>query len=178
MEPTKVMEYILEAAQPVMSITSLSENQWYRKPSGPRRGPWYSTEFLVHDQTLWKRREECIYFVRDSIGELKYVGISVNRLADRWRSSPSYDQDLQPLNRNELFHSQCSPQICLHHSFENPSKYQVSVLHGRKLLKVLGEIEHPLSCFSKFIEDPEMAVIALEVWFVKRFNQQLWNKRK
>ena len=178
MEPKEVRDQVLATANPVMSITSLSQNQWYRKPSGPRRGPWYSCNYKVINESLWKRREECIYFVQDGNNELRYVGISVNRLADRWRSSPAYDKDLKPLGRNELFHSQCWPEICAHHSFRNSSGYTVSVLHGKNLQAVLGELSHPLSCLTRFEDDPEMAVIALEVWFVKRFDTQLWNKRK
>lgn len=178
MEPKQVADEILLSATPVMRITSLSQHQWYRKPTGPRRGPWFSSQYEVVNQSLWKKREECIYFVRDEEGELRYVGISVNRLADRWRSSPAYDKELNSLGRNELFHSQCWPQICSNHSFEKPSGYYVSVLHGRNLLSALSELNHPLACLSKFTDDPEMAVIALEVWFVKKFSTQLWNKRK
>lgn len=176
--PIEVQNLILNDARPVMRITSLSQDQWYRKPAGPRRGPWYSCNYEVVDQNLWKKREECIYFVKDGEGVLRYVGISVNRLADRWRSSPAYDKNLKSLNRNELFHSQCWPEICSHHSFAKPSGYSISVLHGGSLLPALSKLNHPLSCLSKFTDDPEMAVIALEVWFVKRFEKQLWNKRK
>lgn len=108
---------------------------------------------------------------------LHYVGLSVNRLADRWRSSPAFDSDLNSLGRNELFHSQCWSNICDAYPPHSPSHCSVSVLHGGELLKVLSELGHPLSCFSHFVEVPEMVVIALAAWFIKRFNSQIWNKR-
>jgi hypothetical protein len=178
LETIEIKNRILAASHPVMRISSISPDQWYRKPSGPRRGPWYSCNYVVLDDSLWKRREECIYFVRDENSELRYVGISVNRLADRWRSSPAYNKELKSLGKNELFHSQCWPEICAHHSFEKPSGYTVSVLHGKALMPVLRDLNHPLSCLSSLSSDPDIAVIALEVWFVKRFDGQLWNKRK
>ena len=161
-----------------MKISSLLPDKWYRKPSGPRRGPWYSCNYEILDESLWKRREECIYFVQDGNNELRYVGISVNRLADRWRTSPAYNKELKSLNKNELFHSQCWPEICAHHSFEKSTGYTVSVVHGKALLQILSDLNHPLSCLGSLSDDPDIAVIALEVWFVKRFDAQLWNKRK
>ena len=161
-----------------MRIHSISPEQWYRKPSGLRRGPQYSCDYEIKNQSLWRRREECIYFVLDENNELRYVGISVNRLADRWRSSPAYSKELNPLGRNELFHSQCWPEICKSHSFEEPIDYYVSVINGQALQKILAELDHPLSCLGHLSGDPDIAVIALEVWFVKRFDSQLWNKRK
>lgn len=178
MNPVEVRERLLAASQPVMRISAISQGQWYRKPSGPRRGPWYSCEYEIVNESLWKRREECIYFVQDADNNLRYVGISVNRLADRWRSSPAYDKDLKPLGRNELFHSQCWPEICAHHSFERPAGYSVSVIHGKALQAVLVGLNHPLSCLGRLNDDADIAVVALEVWFIKRFESQLWNKRK
>lgn len=178
MEPIEIRDQIMAASQPVMRISAISPEQWYRKPSGPRRGPWYSCEYEILNDSLWKRREECIYFVCDVDEQLRYVGISVNRLADRWRSSPAFDKNLKSLGRNEIFHSQCWPEICKHHSFYKPTGYSVSVLHGKPLQSVLLALSHPLSCLGRLSDDADIAVIALEVWFVKRFESQLWNKRK
>ena len=58
--------------------------------AGPHREAWGACKHEVFDEKLWLRREECICFVQDSAGTLRYVGISLNRLADRWRSSLAY----------------------------------------------------------------------------------------
>ena len=178
MDAIAIKDKILAASQPVMRISAIFPEHWYRKPSGPRRGPWYRCEYEILNQSLWKRHEECIYFVRDDHDQLRYVGISVNRLADRWRSSPAFDENLNSLGRNELFHSQCWPEICKHYSSEKPTGYVVSIIHGKALQIVLSELSHPLSCLGRLNDDADIAVIALEVWFVKRFESQLWNKRK
>ena len=111
-------------------------------------------------------------------GELKYVGISVNRIKDRWRSSPAYDVNEVSLNRNEMFHSQCWPHMCNLKKSGVEEKYVVSVLHDHELIKVLSELNHEVSCLSNFKNDPDIAVIALEVWYIKHMGTQLWNKRK
>jgi len=78
---------IISASSKVMTIKQVLDNQWYRKPKGPRKGPWFSCEYEVINQELWNKKEECIYFVSDNSNKLKYVGISVNALRDRWRTS-------------------------------------------------------------------------------------------
>jgi glycyl-tRNA synthetase beta subunit len=42
-------------------------------------------------------------------------------------------------------------------------KYVVSVLHDHELIKVLSELNHEVSCLSNFKNDPDIAVIALEI---------------
>lgn len=171
-------DVIVNSSDQVMKINSIMDNQWYRKPKGPRKGPWYSGQYEIVNNDFWNKNEECIYFVRNSSKELLYVGISVNSLRDRWRTSPAYDVNENPLGKNEIFHSQCWPEICKAHKQGGNESYSISVLHGKKLQSVLSSLDHPISNLAAMKDDSDIAVIAIEVWFVKRFWNQLWNKRK
>ncbi|RVU30951.1 GIY-YIG nuclease family protein [Neptunomonas marina] len=169
---------IVAASKPVIQINGFTNNEWYRKPKGSRKGPWLQAEVEVLDQNLWNKRVPCLYFLANSKGELKYVGISVNRIKDRWRSSPAYDAADNPLQRNEMFHSQCWPHMCNLKKSGVDEKYVVSVIHDSELVHVLGGLDHEVSALSAMRSDPDIAVIAMEVWFIKHLGHQLWNQRK
>jgi len=64
MQREEVQRFVLSASNPVMEITGLRKDMWYRKPSGPRRTPWYSADYDITDEALWRKKEGCIYFVR------------------------------------------------------------------------------------------------------------------
>ena len=56
--------------------------------------------------------------------------------------------------------------------------YVVSVIHDTDLVEVLSTINHEISALSVFKNDPEITVIAMELWFIKYFKRQLWNRRR
>lgn len=87
-----------------------SRQRWCRNVAegDDRRGPWRSAVYDVLDQSAWDRRAPCLYIVGASDGGFRYVGISKNRLKDRWRLSPAFDESLtRKLPTNQLFHSRC-----------------------------------------------------------------------
>ena len=130
------------------------------------------------DSKLWREMKPCLYFLTGDNGELKYVGRSVNRIKDRWRTSPAYDVFGNLLNRKEMFHSQCWRHMCDAKKAGSNDIYVVSVIHDVALVELLSNINHEISGLKVFKNDPEIAVIALEVWFNKYFQSKLWNKRR
>ena len=77
-----------------------------------------------------------------------------------------------------MFHSQCWPHMCDAKKTGSNDTYVVSILHDSELVEVLSTINHEISALSVFKNDPEIAVIAIEVWFIKNFQSQLWNRRR
>ena len=169
---------IIEASQPVIKINGFNDFEWYRKTKDSRKGPWLQSDYKVIDEKLWREMKPCLYFLTGDNGELKYVGRSVNRIKDRWRTSPAYDEFGNLLNRNEMFHSQCWRHMCDAKKAGSNDIYVVSVIHDVALVELLSNINHEISGLSVFKNDPEIAVIALEVWFNKYFQSKLWNKRR
>lgn len=169
---------IVNSARPVVRINGFNSNEWYRKPRDGRKGPWLQGQVEILDSKLWNERCACLYFLLDSRREIKYVGISVNQLKDRWRLSPAYDSNEQPLNRKEMFHSQCWPHMCRLAREGYKETYSIVLLHDHELLTVLSTLNNEINSLSFMKNDPDIAVIAMEVWFIKRFGSTLWNKRK
>lgn len=124
-----------------------------------------------------EKNEACIYFVTNHLEELKYVGRSVNKLKDRWRTSPAYDAKKNSLKRKELYHSQCWPKICSEYNNGYFQGYTVKVLHGNELLNILKEIKNPISNIVA-VDDGEIVALAMESWFLKHMKNEMWNKRK
>ena len=60
-----------------------------KKDGDPRNGPWFASVHEVLDQQVWDTRAECLYFLTDGRGQVRYVGESKNRIADRWRMPPA-----------------------------------------------------------------------------------------
>lgn len=105
-------ESVAALSAPVLVITGMAEPWWTRKVKpGDRRGrPWLSAEKKVIDDAAWDRRGACLYMLTGPDDNVRYVGISVNRLKDRWRMSPAREVDtLLDLPEGRLFHSQCWP---------------------------------------------------------------------
>ena len=171
----QVIEHVVSKSIPVLELSEVGGREWYRKPKDGRRGPWLSAKYQVLDQAIWFRKTSCIYFLRDAQKNLRYVGISLNRLEDRWRTSPAYTMDDVLLPGDELFHSQCWPKLCEHARAGNGGTYLVSVLSGAELIQLLAPLEHKLSHLAVFSEDPEIIVTVLELWICK-YGNGLWNK--
>lgn len=96
-------------ATPVLKIHGVGGKLWKRNvKSGARIGPWLQGEFEIINEVAWKEKAPCLYMVSTSAESIHYVGISRNRLKDRWRTSPAYDADtMQRLSKDQIFHSQC-----------------------------------------------------------------------
>lgn len=172
----EIISYIVSKSSPVLQISEIGGREWYRKPEGGRKGPWLSAKYTVLDDVTWRRKGSCIYFVRDSSSILRYVGISLNKLNDRWRTSPAYCNKDVLLSGDELFHSQCWPKICEHAQAGNKDTYEVSTLSGFELIDLLRTLDHELSHLSFLHKDPEIVVTVLELWICKYGYITLWNK--
>ncbi len=171
-----IISLLVAKSTSVLAITDIGGRIWYRKPKDGRRGPWLSARYTVTNETAWKRKGPCVYFVKDSSGVLRYVGISLNKLDDRWRTSPAYTDDDKLLSGAELFHSQCWPKICEQARIGKSDRYHVSVLSGIELLELLRPLAHDLSHLSFLHRDPEIVVTVLELWICKYGHATLWNK--
>lgn len=175
LEASGVIESLIQASKPVLRINTVGGRSWFRKPKDGRRGPWLSAQYDVVDQVLWNRRGPCIYFVRDGGNVLRYVGISLNKLDDRWRTSPAYDLDEQRLSGDELFHSQCWHRIAGPDERVEPP-FTVSVLSGAEALTLLPTLDHELAHLGVLKRDPDIIVTVLELWVCKYGHASLWNK--
>lgn len=178
MTPDQCAAKIVEASTPVLKIDGFTGDLWYRKPKDGRKGPWLQGRVEFLNEKRWNTRTPCLYFLLNSSSQMKYVGISVNQLKDRWRMSPAYDLNEVSLNRGEMFHSQCWPHMCNLENQGIKETYSIVVIDGPELLAVLTDLDHEISALSIMKNDPEIAIIAIEVWFIKRFKNILWNKRK
>ena len=167
---------IIEASQPVIKINGFNDFEWYRKTKDSRKGPWLQSDYKVIDEKLWREMKPCLYFLTGDNGELKYVGRSVNRIKDRWRTSPAYDANEKPLNRHEMFHNRCWPHMCDAKKPVSNETYVVSVIHYTDLVEVLSTINHEISGLLVFKNDPRRFVKKVEDWFIDNFMSQLWNQ--
>lgn len=173
---TAVISHFESNATPVLKITAVEGRLWYRRPKNARRGPWLSATFSVLDRAAWERKGPCIYFVTDANRALRYVGISLNKLNDRWRTSPAYTESDVRLQGDELFHSQCWHQIASADGSKVPPPFVVSVLSGRQAIELLATLGHELSSLAVLNRDPDIIVTVLELWICKYGHLTLWNK--
>jgi hypothetical protein len=106
-------QQLFQAATPVIRIHGVGGRQWKRNVAkGPRVGPWLQGRYDILDDRTWRTQGACLYLVVGSDAVIRYVGISRNRLKDRWRTSPAYDaQTMERLPRDQIFHSQCWKHI-------------------------------------------------------------------
>jgi hypothetical protein len=171
----QIANSIATQATNVINITGLSDDLWFRKPKGARRGPWNTGVFEFVNEEIWNMSVPCIYFVSDGNQRIRYVGISANRLKDRWRLSPSYDSGLLPLNRKELFHSQCWPRMCAEYRSGSKDKYMISVLHFADMKEAIEATDPRIISISDFDTNSNNTFEYLESWFIKTLSDQLWN---
>ena len=170
-----VISGLVSGSSPVLKINEVGGRQWYRKPKDGRRGPWLSAQFEFLDKAIWERRGPCIYFVTDPKEVLRYVGISLNKLSDRWRTSPAFTESDEPLSGDEIFHSQCWRRIA-HPTKREASPFIISVLSGNEVLALLPNLDHELSALAILRNDPDIIVTVLELWVCKYGHGTLWNK--
>lgn len=184
MDAIKITQKIFDACTPVIHISGLRDQYWKRNTAnGPlgdrdgRIGPWRQGEYNILDPQMWKERSPTLYMVKAG-DKIAYVGISRNRLKDRWRLSPAYDaQTMQPHASNQIFHSQCWKRIEQAVHENSRLTFEVRAIKGPALGAVLRQIGEPLSALALFDDDPESMVASVERWICNRSSEDLvaWN---
>lgn len=170
---------IYQAASPVIRIHGLGGKRWKRNVAkGARIGPWLQAKYEILDARVWEARTPCLYLVAGNDSVIRYVGISRNRMKDRWRVSPAYDADtMTKLPTNQLFHSQCWKHIERESSARPDSTYEIRSITGEVLLALLERLGPPLSAFAALRGDGEGIVAGVERWLCNNKGPNLvsWN---
>lgn len=170
---------IFNASAPVLRIRGLGGKMWKRNvASGGRIGPWLQADYDILDERKWKERNPCLYALAADDGVIRYVGISRNRMADRWRESPALDAEtMQLLPKRQLFHSQCWKHIQQEVATRPSRTYEVRCIDGMRLSQELTRLGPPVSGFAALGSDAEGIVAAVERWMCNNRNQHLvrWN---
>jgi hypothetical protein len=176
---TNLAYQVFDAATPIIRIRGLGGRMWKRNVAGGARvGPWLQAEYDILDHAKWKARQPCLYVVAADDGVIRYVGISRNRMADRWRESPALDAEtMAPLPRRQLFHSQCWKRIQLEVEHLPNRTYEVRCIDGEALSRTLSRLGPPLSGFCALGSDGEGIVAAVERWICNNSHAHLasWN---
>jgi hypothetical protein len=170
---------IFSAATPVIRIRGIGGKRWKRNVAkGARIGPWLQANYDILNKPIWEARNPCLYLVSGNDEIIRYVGISRNRLKDRWRVSPAYDAEtMVRLPENQLFHSQCWKHIEREYSSKAGHTYEVRCIDGQSLLPVLERLGPPLSAFAALRGDGEGIVAGVERWLCNNKSESLlsWN---
>lgn len=170
---------IFRAATPVIRIRGIGGKRWKRNVAkGARIGPWLQANYDILNKSMWEARNPCLYLVAGNDSVIRYVGISRNRLKDRWRVSPAYDSETMiRLPENQLFHSQCWKHIEREYSSKIEQTYEVRCIDGASLLNVLERLGPPLSAFAALRGDGEGIVAGVERWLCNNKSENLvsWN---
>jgi hypothetical protein len=170
---------IFRAASPVIKINSVGGSKWKRNVAkGARIGPWLPAKYDVLNRSVWEARNPCLYLVAGRDGVIRYVGISRNRLKDRWRVSPAHDAEtMVKLSENQLFHSQCWKHIERESEADPSSSYEIRSIDSQTLLPLLEKLGPPLSAFTALRGDGEGIVAGVERWICNNQEPRLvsWN---
>lgn len=170
---------IYDAAKPVIRIFGVGGKRWRRNVAkGARIGPWLQAKYRVLDETSWLRRTPCLYLVGGDDGGIRYVGISRNRLKDRWRISPAYDAEtMVRLPEDQLFHSQCWKFVEKECAARPSAQFEVRSISSDRLVPVLDSLGPPLSGFTVLKDDGESVVASVERWICNNSTDRLasWN---
>jgi hypothetical protein len=166
---------IAAAATPALRILDVGGPAWKRNvpENDGRHGPWLPASWQVLNEKIWTRRTGTLYLVMGLDGFIRYVGISRNRVADRWRLSPAVDAEtMQPLLSKQLFHSQCWP-----HLQRERGTYEVRAISGDELVPVLERLGPPVSGFTALRGDSESIAASVERWLCNHQSERLvsWN---
>jgi len=170
---------IYQKATPVLHIHRIGGKRWKRNVAkGGRIGPWLQAEYSILNAKVWESRIPCLYLVGGSDGKIRYVGISRNRMKDRWRVSPAYDAETMiRLPENQLFHSQCWKQIERETEANRNATFEVRCINADQLLPLLERMGPPLSAFTALRGDGEGIVAGVERWLCNNKSGELvsWN---
>lgn len=170
---------IFRSATPVIRIHGIGGKRWKRNVAkGSRIGPWLQAKYEILNKAAWEARNPCLYLVAGGDGVIRYVGISRNRLKDRWRVSPAHDAEtMVRLPHNQLFHSQCWRHIERECAQNAGHTYEVRCIDGSTLLALLEQLGSPLSAFAALRGDGEGIVAGVERWMCNNKGPHLvsWN---
>jgi hypothetical protein len=170
---------IFNKATLVIRIHSVGGQRWRRNvATGSRIGPWLPAQFEIVNRDTWEKRSPCLYLVAGSDGAIRYVGISRNRMKDRWRVSPAYDADtMNRLPENQLFHSQCWKHVERESNANPLAGFEVRCITADSLLPLLERMGPPLSAFIALRGDGEGIVAGVERWLCNNKSERLvsWN---
>lgn len=170
---------IYRSATPVIRIHEIGGKRWKRNVAkGGRIGPWLQAKYEIVNKEIWEAHTPCLYLVAGNDSVIRYVGISRNRLKDRWRVSPALDAiTMIRLAENQLFHSQCWKHIELETSLNPMNTYEVRSIDGITLLPLLERLGPPLSAFTALKGDCEGIVAGVERWLCNNKSSKLvsWN---
>ena len=171
---------IFRSAIPVLRIHSLGGRPWKRnvRAGDSRKGPWLPARFDILNNEAWSRRSPSLYLVAGSDGVIRYVGISRNRVKDRWRVSPAYDAaTMRRLDRDQLFHSQCWKHVEREYAAFPAGNYEVRCITGDQLVSVLTRLGPPISGLTVLAGDGEGIAAAVERWLCNNQSSRLvsWN---
>jgi hypothetical protein len=171
---------IYREAAPVIHIHNIGGKRWRRNvpPTDGRHGPWLQAKYTVLNYGLWGDRTPCLYLVAGRHdGVIRYVGISRNRMRDRWRESPAIDHETGLKIENQLFHSQCWRYVEFDLSIKGVTEYEVRCINGRDLRTVIERMGPPLSGFAALGDDPEGIAASVERWMCNNQSARLvsWN---
>jgi hypothetical protein len=170
---------IFQHAIPVIRIHGIGGRRWKRNVAkGGRIGPWLQAKYDILNAPVWEAKIPCLYLVAGADGVIRYVGISRNRMKDRWRESPALDADTQiQWPQKQLFHSQCWKHIERENTMTPSMTYEVRCINAEKLVPVLVKQGPPLSAFAALGNDGEGIVAAVERWLCNNKSEKLvsWN---
>lgn len=172
-------QQIFQSATPVLHIQGIGGKRWKRNVAkGDRIGPWLQAKYSVLNSKVWEHKTPSLYLVTGADGKIRYVGISRNRMKDRWRVSPAYDAEtMVRLPENQLFHSQCWKQIELETNVNPTATFEVRCINATTLLPLLVKLGPPLSAFVALGNDDEGIVAGVERWLCNNKSDVLvtWN---
>lgn len=171
---------IYRGATPVLHIYGIGGQRWHRNvpPDDARFGPWLQGRYRILDNALWSKLAPCVYMVAAAREQqIRYVGMSRNRMRDRWRESPAIDHETGKQIEHQLFHSQCWRQIEAEFARKGPSEYEVRCLSGAQIGEVLNRLGAPLSQLAVLNDAAESQAAAVERWMCSHSSPTLvpWN---
>jgi hypothetical protein len=176
----KLAYEIFRVAAQVIHIHGIGGKRWRRNvpPTDGRFGPWLQAKYSVLNQSLWGDRTPCMYFVAGRHDQvIRYVGISRNRMRDRWRESPALDNETGISIGSQLFHSQCWRHIEAEFNTTGAAEYEVRCINGRDLRDLIERLGPPVSGFAVLGDDAEGIAAAVERWMCNNRSARLvsWN---
>ena len=170
---------IFDNSDTIINIAGVGGKRWKRRVAkGSRIGPWLQANYEIVNDDAWKRKSPCLYLVAGNDQCIRYVGISRNRLKDRWRTSPAYDaKTTVRLAHNQLFHCQCWKHIEAEAGLNPDAGFQVRSIDASSLLPLLESLGEPISAFCALRDDAESVVASVERWICNNSDYDLarWN---
>lgn len=176
------LDDLLGQATPIIRILNVDpNNRWKgkKKAGDPRNGPWHGSIHEVLDAKAWAARAECLYFLTDGRGQLRYVGESKNRVADRWRMPPAACAVTgKDLGNPFVFHNRAwSPMQAEFATYgHSAGPFLVSVLQGTTLIRAV-ERSAGLSHLALRADDDIHLAKRVQDWLCgnPHLQQSLWN---